>query len=540
MSLQKAKKRLLLFPPKFQAKIFCEALRISEMLQLFLCEPTWGDDNGNTESYKRRRSLLDELESVLWSLMSSGGRSEARLWLCNSLSGISSISPRRQRDLFVSLLRSKPIKQHLASQLLQLIFEKQPQKMGPIIAKKSHKLEKFFKGNPRHILQWFSNFAGTSDVEHGKGAKALSQFAFVHRDICWEELEWKGKHGQSPAMVATKPHYFLDLDVQRTVENFLEYVPEFWSSHEFSESLKDGSILLIDTKHFVNLFTDMMYKEELEEVWGVIEEFLMEQSFSFLCHHLLIILEEQELLLFLDLIPKYLRPNLEFSNGSAWLEVVLSKYIGSSTIDHLLLLNAVTNQARQLLRLVQEEGSAEEKEKIKNLAFQLCESSSCAKDLAPILEEGLNSLECIKRLGVQSWAIYFRLSKEFRAPELWEALFISNGIKFRKSDKYALLEDDEFSEDCGMDNDRRSSASLKHKKHRKHKKKRKRKFDPAESYEDELVDFNLSNNGLNLQSKAGDWLLSTDGYSTTWNSVDLPEHLSKHCFVTWLKWAFAK
>lgn len=124
----------------------CSRFGTPQMLQLFLCEPSWGDNNANDESYMRRRSLLDELESVIWSLMSSGGRSEARLWLCNTLSGISSINPRRQRDLFVSLLRSKPTKWHLASQLLQLIFEKQPQKMGTVIAKRSHKLENFFKG----------------------------------------------------------------------------------------------------------------------------------------------------------------------------------------------------------------------------------------------------------------------------------------------------------------------------------------------------------------------------------------------------------
>ncbi|KNA07411.1 hypothetical protein SOVF_172120 [Spinacia oleracea] len=39
-------------------------------------------------------------------------------------------------------------------------------------------------------------------------------------------------------VVATKPHYFLDLDVQLTEKNFLENIPEFWSSEEFSESLK--------------------------------------------------------------------------------------------------------------------------------------------------------------------------------------------------------------------------------------------------------------------------------------------------------------
>ncbi|KAL0435191.1 UNVERIFIED_CONTAM: hypothetical protein Sradi_0227000 [Sesamum radiatum] len=484
------------------------------MLQLFLREPAYDENNGNDESYKRRSSLLDELESVIWSLMSSGGRSEARLWLCNTLSGISSISSRRQRDLFVNLLRSKPIKWHLASQLLQLIFDNQQKLHKPFV----------YPGNPRRILQWFSNFAGSADVEHGKGAKALSQFAFVNRDICWEELEWKGKHGQSPAMVATKPHYFLDLDVQRTVENFLEYVPEFWSSNEFSESLKDGDILFIDTKYFVNWFTDLMYKEELEELWEIIEEFLMEQSFSFLCHHLLIILEEQDFHLFLDLIPKYLKPKPESiasGNASDWLEIVLSKYGGSSTIDQLLLLNAVTNQARQLLRLVREEGSEEEKEKIKNLVFQICDSSSYTNDLAPTIEEvsKRKPLESITRLGVHSWAIHFRLSEESHTPEFWESLFISNGINFHKSDKYALLHDDEFSEDCGSDYDGRSSWSPKHKNRRKHKRKRKRNLDSAESYEDELVDFSFKNNRRDLQSKAGDWLLSTDGYSTTWSSV---------------------
>lgn len=374
-------------------------------------------------------------------------------------------------------------------------------------------------------MQWFSHFSGTSDVDHGKGAKALSQFAFVNRDICWEELEWSGKHGQSPAMVATKPHYFLDLDVQRTVENFLEYVPEFWSSHEFSESLKDGTILMIDTKYFVDLFTNLMYEEELEEVWGVIEEFLMEQSFSFLCHHLLIILDEKDLQLLLDLIPKYLRPKSEtvgIGNTSEWFEIILSKYSGSRNIDQLLLLTAVTNQGRQLLRLVQEEGSEEEKEKIKNLVFQLCESSGCANDLAAILVRGLKKepLKVIKKLGMQSWAIHFRLAEEFNTSESWESLFVNSGINFRKSDKYALLHDDEFADDYGSDYDGRSLVSLKHtKKHRKHKKRRKHNFNPDENYEDELVGYNLSHNRIDLQSKGGDWLLSTDGYSTTWSSV---------------------
>lgn len=358
----------------------------------------------------------------------------------------------------------------------------------------------------------------------------------MNRDICWEELEWKGKHGQSPAVVATKPHYFLDLDVQRTVENFIEYVPEFWSSHEFSESLRDGNILLIDTKYFVNLFTDLMYEEEVEDVWEVIEEFLVEQSFSFLCLHLLIILEEQDFLHFIDLLPKYLKPQSESigsDNTSGWLDIVLFKHGSSRTLDQLLLLNSVTNQGRQLLRLVQEESSDKEKGEIKNLVFQLCESSSCTNDLEPIMEDGLKRkpLKLITRLGVQSWAIYFSLMEEIRNPESWESIFITNGIKFRQSGKYALLRDDEFSEDCVLDYNGRSSVSLKHKKHRKLRKKRKRNWDSDENFEHDLADVNFSNNKLDLQSRVGDWLLSTDGFFATWSSVS-STHVVNDCKFT--------
>ncbi|KAL3500240.1 hypothetical protein ACH5RR_039333 [Cinchona calisaya] len=505
------------------------------MIQLFLSDYNWRDE-GNDELVDKRKSLLSELESVLWSLMTSGGRSEVRLWLCNTIAGINSITPYDQRELFVRLLTAHTSKGRLAAQLLQLLFEKQPQKAGPIIAKKSFMLENFFRGNSRRILQWFSNFAGASGLEHRKGAKALSRYAFVNRDTCWEELEWRGKHGQSPAMVATKPHYFLDLDVQRTIENFLEYVPEFWSSSEFAESLKDGEILNIDKRFFVDIFLNFMYKEDMKELWEVIDEFLIEESFSSLCKHLLIVLEEKDLSYFLDLIRKLLTPRLdvaEYSNPSFWLEIILSK-CSVASIDQLLLLNALTSQARQLLRLVREEGDLDDKEKVKNIVSQVC-PSSFADSLAPIMEGSKKkNLESIKWLGLQSWAIFFRLSEEFRTSESWESLFVNNGIHFQKSDKHGLLDKDEQSEDYGSDLDERSSGKVKHKNKGRNRKKRRRKLKSEESYGDELIDLE----SLDLQFKADDWLLSTDQYSTTWSSVDLPEHISKHCFYVWIKFVF--
>ena len=115
------------------------------MVHLFLSEPNW-NDVGDNDSTKVRISLLSKLESVVQSFLLSGGRSEARLWLCNTVAGISSISCRHQCELFMDFLKSKPVKHSLASQLLEMIFDKRPQKAGSLISKKSHMLEKFFEG----------------------------------------------------------------------------------------------------------------------------------------------------------------------------------------------------------------------------------------------------------------------------------------------------------------------------------------------------------------------------------------------------------
>lgn len=360
-------------------------------------------------------------------------------------------------------------------------------------------------------------------MEHRKGAKALSQFAFVNRDICWEELEWKGKHGQSPAMVATKPHYFLDLDVQLTVENFLENVPEFWSSNEFAESVKDGEILFIDREFFLQYFVDLMYKEDSTDVWEVINKFLIEESFSSLCHRLLILLEEKDLNNFLVLLGKLLNPKLEpknFSNSSYLFEVIVSKCSDCGSIDQMLLLNAVINQGRQLLRRLRDEEGQEEHAKIKDIVSQICAIPSNANSLAPIFMKCFKTktVKAIKWLGLQSWVLYYRLSEDCQTPESWESLFKDNDIGFRTSNKYELLHHDDLSEESGPDLDRKASVRVKHRKKGK-RKRRKKNFSGDDTYDIELPDFDTTNRVLGLQANAGSWLLCTDGYSVSWSSV---------------------
>ncbi|KAK6940401.1 hypothetical protein RJ641_029932, partial [Dillenia turbinata] len=425
-------------------------------------------------------SLLNKLEQIVWSIMISGGRSEAQLWLFNAISCMSFISPCQHRDLFVNFLRSKPHRQGLATQLLQIIFDTKLQKAGCILAKKS--------------------------------AKALSQFAFVNPDICWEVLEWKGKHGHSPAMVATKPRYFLDLNVQQTVENFLENVPEFWSSGEFAKSLEAGEILFTDTRFFVDLFMDLMYKEDSKEVWEVIDEFLMKESFSSLCHHLLMILEEQDLCAFLKLMSKFLNPrveSLDFGEPSLWLEIVLTKCKDWESIDNLVFLNEVLNEGHELRRLVQDEEFPDEKDNIKDIVFKISISSGNAGGFVLIMKEccKTKSIKVIKPLELWSWVLHYRLYGEYTTPESWESLFTCNGISFKACNAYELLHDNGSSGECNFDG---SSKIDRLKRKGSSSKKRRRNFD----HDDEMLDFD-STYISSSRAKAGSWLLSMDGYTTS-------------------------
>lgn len=370
------------------------------------------------------------------------------------------------------------------------------------------------------MLEWFSYFDASGGSDHKKGAKALSQFAFVNRDICWEELEWKGKHGQSPAMVATKPHYFLDLDVQRTVENFVEYVPEFWLSSEFAESLRDGEILSIDSKYFLELFGDFMYEEDEIDVWEVVSDFLLGEPFSSLCQRLLVGLEETDFSVLLKLLGDYLRTSMdckEFGTSTYWMEIVLSKYRDYTSIDQLLLLNAVISQGRQLLRAIHDEECREEKKKIGDIVSEISNYLRDANSFVSFLEEckRKRTVEAMNLIGLQSWVVHYRLSEECQDIDSWESLFITNSIKFHKSGKYLMLrygsEDDSALDD-------KTSTGFRWKKKDRKRKKRKRSNEYGENGDD-LLDFDMPNEGQGLHTRGASWFLSTDEFTSSWTTV---------------------
>ncbi|THU59598.1 hypothetical protein C4D60_Mb07t03780 [Musa balbisiana] len=497
------------------------------MLRLFLQKPppppSDGDDGvggGNKDAVEATLSLLRNLESVLWSVISSCGRYEARLWLCNTVSSIHSIAARDQLHLFMELLRSERSKLDVAPRLLQMIFEKRPQKAGRILAKRCYLLEKFFQGNPRRIFLWFDNFAGIGESGHQKGARALSLYAFANRDVCWEELEWKGKHGQSPAVVATKPHYFQDLDILQTIENFLEYVPDFWSSSELAESVKDGEILKLDSKYFVEQFVGLMYKEDLEDIWAAIEEFILEENFSSLSQNLLILLDEDRLLLFLKSIRKCIHLSgqcQDFAYPSCWLENLLATCDDQISLDELLLLNAVIGKGRQLLRLLADEEHEEEKGKVDTI-FKSKVTLSDADHWA-LIKECINMKQqvAIKVVGQLSWVLHYLLARECMTAQSWEILFKTNGIHFQKADDYSLIQADGIRE-SDLDSDVEGWASGGKKKCRRDRKKRRKKYHRDGNSPDE-IEIEQTNAWQGLQAGRS-WFLSTDGFSCAWNIVN--------------------
>lgn len=511
------------------------------MVKLFLTQPPT-DKQRDEVAVKERLALLEEIDSIIRSAMVYGGRHEARLWLFNTISSFHSITPREQRDLFLELLRLRKSKHDVAPQLLQMIFENKQEKAGSIIANQCCMLQKFFDGHQKRILDWFDHFASVGESGHKKGARALSQFAFMNRDTCWEELEWKGKHGQSPAVVATKPHYFHDLDVVRTVENFLEYVPDFWYSDELAESVKDGEILKIDEKYFIGKFLQLMYEESMEDVWIVIEEFIMNEPFSSLCQRLLVSLDDSRVLAFLKSITKFIHANSqckELKYPSCWLEDLLSSCSSSISVDELVLLNAVISHGRQLLRILTDEEHEEEKQKIEKLLMSA--SSFCDKDHWAFMEECMEVKKhiSVKWIGIQSWIIQYQIAMQCKTQQLCESLFSENGISFHREDGFGLLPSNEIADGGGSEIDENLDRRRRYSRKRD-KKRKKKKYNHANENADELLEFEPSNSSEDWKLGGRSWRLSTDNCSSAWNAADLPEHLSKHCFTIWMKWIISK
>eukprot|EP00890_Picochlorum_soloecismus_P000670 jgi/Picsp_1/1603/NSC_05081-R1_protein len=92
------------------------------------------------------------------------------------------------------------------------------------------------------IATWFDHFSpkGLSHFSHG--SYSLAVYSLRERHVCWKWLHWNGGHGQSPATVASKTEYFMDLDIVETISEFAKYQTEFWHSKEFLDQIRGSQV----------------------------------------------------------------------------------------------------------------------------------------------------------------------------------------------------------------------------------------------------------------------------------------------------------
>ncbi|BFI28195.1 hypothetical protein MPTK2_2g17200 [Marchantia polymorpha subsp. ruderalis] len=499
---------------------------------------------------------LDKLEDVLRRVVGS----EARVWLCSAVAEL--VVPHRvQASVFMSFLREAALTHSfqakrvdssrqsdhnaelLLKQIVRMLCDSYPKQVGRLLATDDKLLRQFFSGHPKRILGWFQNFAGPGETDHRLGARALSRYAFLHREDYWHELEWKGKHSQAPATVASKPHYFSELDVLRTVDNFLEHVPSFWFSEELRDSLEEGDFLSLDYEFFHNELLERLMGDKRHDLWLLIEEFLSNESFSVLCQRTLHLMSDKTLLEFISNVGSALRKsgrdsrnksiNQDYtvrnsSKDTPWLEMVFATGMEWKNLYDASFSNACASRGREMLKLVLDEEHAEDARALRCL---LSERASFEKDHWRLRPECLQAekWEAVKWLSMEAWLLFHLLSQGSTSAESLERLMTEVGTGFLRTKPASA----EIYELISTSKERKRSEKRKRRKPRRRSRKRAQLSDDDDtgSDSDEAAE---QEKPVNLGGLS--WRLSLDNYTATWTQVDVAEHLVNYAVKQWLQW----
>lgn len=385
----------------------------------------------------------------------------------------------------------------------------------------------FFTGHPTRILYWFDRFAGVGQTEHLFGARALANFAFRNRGLCWHRLVWKGKHAHSPSTVAAKPHYFMELDILRTVQNFLEYVPEFWRSKEFRDSLKGNFFWSIDMTFLAEYLATKLAKvldsdtEDAEEIWTEVSGYISKEHFSVLCQQLLHVASDEKLLMFINDLGSVLSSlvkgyeedtntryekttHVKYKNPGKtnWMEVMVYADVQWESLMQPIFCNACFKNGRKILRILQEEEHEEDAISLKRL---MNTGPGDERKEHWALRDKIASMDrpaACRYVALEAWVLFYQLSSESAGVDLYEALMEESGIKY--------LHSSSTREKFNSRDKRRSKSSSKRSRKKKH---RRRDSSDAEDSDDELP---ISDE---LPKEEQGWLLSIDNYNSTWTKV---------------------
>lgn len=409
---------------------------------------------------------------------------------------------------------------------------------------------RFFSGEPKRALQWFQNFAGVGEIDHQLGARALARYVFMHREASWHELVWKRDRSQAPATVASKPHYFSELDVVETIDNFLDHVPAFWNSEELRDSLEDGQFIALDVDFFVE---ELLAKMDSDAFSSTLKAYLAEESFTVLCQRILPITSDEDFLGFINGLllammkwkkDKSINWDREAEAGGleivkirelCWLEIVLSAGLEWETLDDVIFCNACARNGRELLRLMQSEEHNDETRLLESL---LADSNPYNEQEHWALRREyllFPTWQAVQRLTLEAWLLFYLLSQETTRPEVLERLMTENGIGFlRTSAKHVHKSE--------LDMEWKGAKASKEKKRSKKRHRRKRKGTSRKRNKHSEDDDSESGSDVPFAAEESksessvSWRLSVDKYVITWTKVDVVEHIVHDALSHWLQW----
>eukprot|EP00249_Psilotum_nudum_P016978 c26089_g1_i2 orf=876-1715(+) len=275
----------------------------------------------------------------------------------------------------------------------------------------------------------------------------------------------------------------------------------------------------------------------------MVKSFLEDEPFSTLCQRLLPLVNDRELLTFINDLARVFsstgnviesqKTNSCVSNLH-WLEKIYLAGEACSSLDDAILCNACAGYGRQVLNIIREEENEEEDNTMKLLVSKLKEKGTLESKSHWALRNHLltlNKWEAIKWLTLESWIAYFLLVQDYSSDGSLAVLLARNGIEYCHTD---LISDE-------RERKYRHQKTLKKRKEReKRRKKKRRKLVHSETEENSssgVDDYCLVRSGEVREGYREAWHFSIDNFAIGWNKADIPEHLANYALGEWLKWA---
>lgn len=246
-----------------------------------------------------------------------------------------------------------------------MFFAARPEIAGALLAEQPRALREFFLEQnklPSRASAWFSHFSMEGIEKFKHGSAALARFALAHRSKMWHLLRWKGKHAQAPVAVASKPHYFCELDIPATVEQLARHCSDFWASEELASTARSGAIFLIEPEAWAAELARWLEEERSTRsmaLYRALGDYIEGGGcWRQLCLRLLPVLPESNRLEVAVQVLDGSSTSAESSPGASSPGTLLA-FSGAqwNSYDELLVMSAMLCSGPQLLRMLREEES---------------------------------------------------------------------------------------------------------------------------------------------------------------------------------------